>query len=172
MLRNFYRQTAAHYPKSWNHLRVGWIFDAAMEGLGQAEAGEFLEHLSRELAGDPHAPEERELAVALEAFLQLHRDQPYLPLALACAIDRFADWERINPNATRAARDEQADQLYRLYRLDRFPNLVRYHLYRHTYFARAEEQVAAAFDRLLAAASGDPGAPPPSWSGFRICRPP
>ncbi len=149
MLRNFYRQTAAHYPKSWNHLRVGWLFDAAIEGLGQVDGEAFLEDLHRELAHDPHTPEERELAAALQAFLQQHRDRPYLPLALMCAIDRFADWERINPNATRAAREEQADQVYRLYRLDRYSNLVRYHLYRHTYFARAGEQVAAAFNRLL-----------------------
>jgi long-chain acyl-CoA synthetase len=152
MLRNFYRQTAAHYPKSWNHLRTRWIVDAVLEGMGQHDGEQFFRDLKLELAGTSLNPDERELAAVLEAFLQGKRQ--YLPLAAMCAIDRFADWQRINPNATRAAREEQTEQVFRMYRLDRYPNLVRYHLYRHTYFGQSDEKVVTAFNHLLAETSG------------------
>jgi GNAT superfamily N-acetyltransferase len=64
----------------------------------------------------------------------------------------------MNPAATQQAREEMVIQMAHLYRLDRFADAVRFHLYRHTYFAPSENEVGAAFERLIARRSADPHA--------------
>jgi hypothetical protein len=49
--------------------------------------------------------------------------------------------------------------VHRLYRLDRYPEVARYFLYRHTYFAVAGETAQAAFDKLIAKMSERPDTP-------------
>jgi long-subunit acyl-CoA synthetase (AMP-forming) len=151
LVRNFYRQTAAHYPQSWNNLRLGWIFDASLEALGPSAGGLFLEQLRADLSVAEKSAAEKELAAALESQLSRSREKPYRPLALLCAIDRYRDWARVNPGATPAAREGQVEQMCELYRLDRHPKLVRYELFRHTYFADFPAATAETFDAFLAA---------------------
>jgi long-chain acyl-CoA synthetase len=152
--RNFYGLTAAHYPQLREHLKLAWIFEAAEEGLGEM-AGRFMDALEQDLAtaighGDAAAENEELLAA-----LQRHRRAPAherVPLPAACAIDRFVEWERINPAAAPQAREDAVLQMYDLYRLDRYPAGVRYHLYASTFFRRAPADVREAFARLAARA--------------------
>jgi GNAT superfamily N-acetyltransferase len=72
-----------------------------------------------------------------------------LPLALSLAADRYADWARINPAATAPAREDQIEQLFELYRLNRYPAIVRYELFRRTYFAEAAAAIRDAFESFL-----------------------
>jgi len=158
-IRNFYRQTAAHYPKAAQQLEIAWIFDACIETLGTVEGPAFLAALDDELSRAGESTERDELREALEKYRQGLKEGPYLPLPLLCALDRFAEWERVNPDATAQAREEQVQQLYRLYRIDRFQEMFRYYLYGHTYFAHSGAEVCAAFERLIARLFRQPGVP-------------
>jgi len=156
MVRTFYRLAEAHYPQTREALDAGWIFDACIEALGAARAAAFIDELQAELsAGDVG---QEDLARALLERCEALTTRPWLPLPVLCAIERFRDWARMNPDATQQAREEMAIQMAHLYRLDRFPDGVRFHLYRHTYFAPAGEEVGAAFERLIARQSSDPRA--------------
>jgi long-subunit acyl-CoA synthetase (AMP-forming)/predicted GNAT family acetyltransferase len=147
-VRNFYRQTAAHYPRVASMLKISWIFDACLESLGPEEGSGFLAQLEAELSNPAPSADQIELAAELSVYRNSLRERPYLPLPVLCAIDRYAEWGQINRNATTEAREEEVEQLFWLYRLDRFPPILRYHLYHRTYFARANPAVDAAFDRL------------------------
>ncbi len=150
LLRNFYQQTAAHYPWCQPQLEARWIFDAVIEALGVAEGRLFLADLRRDLAREPIPGDCYAFAEALDQHLQGLQERYHVPLAVRCAIDRYLAWAEANPGATPSACDELLSELLRLYRLDRYPEIARYHLYRHTYFAAAEPDVRAAADRLLA----------------------
>jgi long-chain acyl-CoA synthetase len=148
LLRNFFHQTVAHYPRTAQQLRTEWIFDACLEAMGPEDGSSFLTQLlvdcgrSEEKVGE-------ELLSPLQEYLHDLRSGPYLPLPLLCALSRFSDWERTNPEAMPEAREEEVDQLFWLYRLDRFHEMFRFHLYAHTCFAGAGNEVRVAFDRLL-----------------------
>jgi long-chain acyl-CoA synthetase len=156
MVRTFYRLTAAHYPKLRDALRLEWLFDACLEGLDGNAAHRFLRHLEHDLRQDDD-PGSAEL---LQALLRYHEDldaHEHLPLPVLCAIDRYRQWARLDPDATAEAREESVQHMVELYRLERFPDAFRYHLYRHTYFADADldphadadADLDAAFARLI-----------------------
>lgn len=155
MWRRFYRQTAGHYPAFRGLLDPDWLLEAAVEGLGVPEAVAFLKEALAdnqvETLGPPDA------GARLAAFLQRLEQAHHPPLALRCAIERYAGWLRSNPKATPAARRQLVDQLLHLYGLERHGELARYHLWRQTYFAAAGEAVRAAFERLLARLFDRPG---------------
>jgi hypothetical protein len=70
-------------------------------------------------------------------------------LAVRCAVERYQAWESENAEATTKARQQQIENLARLYDLERFGTPARYILYRRTYFAGSAPDVVEAFDRLL-----------------------
>lgn len=160
-IRNFYRQTAAHYPKVARQIELRWIFDACMEALGAERGSRFLMELEAALPDAPGATDFGRLAAALSEYRDRLRDRPYQPLPLLCAVDRFSGWKKENAGASADARAEEVEQLYWLYRLDRYPEMHRYRLYARTYFAEAGAPVHAAFDRLLARLFRQPRAPAP-----------
>lgn len=149
MVRSFYRLASAHYPQTRPALRLSWIFDACIEALGPSTGRLFLEALDEALEQDEQDAD----CVALRAALRDHRAaldrHEYVPLAVVCAVDRFHEWARRNPAASRAAREDATIQMVQLYRLERFATAHRYRVYRDTYFADADEGVAEAFDRLV-----------------------
>ncbi len=159
-VRNFYRQTTAYYPRVLPLLEINWIFDACMEALGPEEGTRFLARLESELSGGEAGAERAEVAAALAEYRKRLLEEPYQPLPLLCAVDRYAEWEQMNPHATATAREEEVEQLYWLYRLDRFHSMSRYQLYRRTFFANAGAPVDAAFDRLLQRMFRKPGISP------------
>jgi long-subunit acyl-CoA synthetase (AMP-forming) len=149
MHRNFFRRTVGHYPAAREVLESGWIFEACVEALGAEEARVFLSALRDELEGSESAELERELWPALEEFLTTLGQEHYVPLAVRCAVERYQAWEKETPGATAEARQQQIENLSRLYDMERFGPPARYILYRRTYFAGAAPAAAEAFDRLL-----------------------
>jgi long-chain acyl-CoA synthetase len=149
MVENFFEKVAAHYPWCRDRLDVRWIFDACLEGLGEQEGREFLEELRSRLASHPITLRDgAPLATLLTSYLV--EPGGYLPLHLHNAIDHYEEWSLINADAIAAAREQAVEELYRLYQLYRFPEYVRFYLYRHTFFGGLPKPAADAFDRLLA----------------------
>jgi long-chain acyl-CoA synthetase len=148
ILENFYQKVVAHYPWCRDQIRVAWIFDACMEALGDKEGRRFLELLQRRLETLPSLVFE---GVPLSEELKKYTAgaHTYLPLAFYNAVDRYGEWRALNARATAQAQEQTIDALYWLYRLDEFPEIVRYSLYRQTFFANARQETAGAFDRLL-----------------------
>jgi len=149
MLRNFFRQIEHHYPRCRQGLDIGWIFDACVEGLGQEEGRRFLEDLRSRIGIEELPGDAKRLARSLDDFLDRVRREYHLPVPLRCAIDRYGEWERADPEATWSAKHQIVRELFRLYRLSRFGALARYTLYRRTVFASAPPDVIEPFDRLL-----------------------
>jgi long-subunit acyl-CoA synthetase (AMP-forming) len=149
MHRNFFRRTAGHYPQTREVLDPGWIFEACVEALGVEEARAFLGALHEEIDSPAATELEAELRPALEEQLAALDAGHYIPLAVRCAVERYQAWDGANADATSEARQQQVEDLYRLYDVERFGVAGRYILYRRTYFARAEAAVLTAFDRLL-----------------------
>lgn len=148
MVRNFYRMVEAHYPRLRESLRLDWIFDACLEALGEAEGEKILGRLAGELAARP-SRELEPLGLELGRWQARRAAEPYVPLPVCCAIDRWLEWERLNPGSTKEAREETVLQMIRLYRLERFADAYRFHLYARTFFARSGAAVAEAFERLI-----------------------
>lgn len=157
MLRDFYCKTASIYPWCKPVLNVSWIFDGCIEGLGRKEATAFLEQLREELRETPLSCfDQSGLAFHLDRYLDQIAGRYYLPLALFNAIDQYREWFRMNPLTTPAAREQTCIELLELYKLTELPELVRYCLYRHTYFSDAPADLLDAFDRLLARMMAEP----------------
>ncbi|HWT82857.1 MAG TPA: GNAT family N-acetyltransferase, partial [Candidatus Methylomirabilis sp.] len=149
LVQNFYRSAVANYPKCTDILDPAWIFDACLEALEQRRAMQFMTELGEELSRQDVSFQGKGLSTILTEYLAERSKEPYLPLALLGAADRFLAWEAANPGATPSAREDAVSLASRLYRLDRFPESIRYELYRRTYFSRAGAGVQSAFDRLM-----------------------
>jgi len=149
LLRNFYRQTTAHYPRISHLLEISWIFDACIEALNFDDGSRFLADLESELANAQVSEVGEGLGSAVAKYRKHIQERAYMPLPLLCALDRYAAWGQANPRASPEACEEEVEQLYRLYRIDRFPPMFRYQLFRRTFFVRADAAVDAAFERLL-----------------------
>jgi long-chain acyl-CoA synthetase len=145
MVRSFYRLTGAHYPRMRESLRLEWIFDAAMDALGEETTLGFLDAIEADL----HPVGDEPLLAALRRHRQALAAREHVPLPVLNAVHRYRGWERMNPGATAEAREETVLDMIQLYRLERFVDAFRYHLYRETYFAAAPDDVQDAFHRLV-----------------------
>lgn len=150
MIEEFYCKTAAIFPWCRTQLDVSWIFDACIEALGKEEATVFLQTLKNDLEKHPvycygidNLPEE------LQRYLDINMNRYYLPLALHNAIDQYSDWYKMNPLTTSAAKEQTLVELMELYKLQGYPDLVRYYFYRYSYFCDAVKEINEAFDKLL-----------------------
>lgn len=150
MLENFFFRLEAHYPWVNKQLKVRWIFDACIEGLGYKKALEFLEALRIDLKNEElYTPDNKLLSQLLEEYLVQMQLHYYMPLAYYNAKNQYREWEKINPSATAIAKEQTIFELSGLYRIYRFAEIVRYKLYRKTYFENAKEEVQYAFDVLI-----------------------
>ncbi|RMH70553.1 MAG: GNAT family N-acetyltransferase [Gemmatimonadetes bacterium] len=160
MLQNFYFKTVAHYPWCKDDLHVDWIFDACQEALGREPAQEFFAQLQTELSGERLVwLDGTPLGQCLERYLKDNEDFYYLPLAVRKAIEWYKTWEKTNEAIHSTARKEVVLEVYRLYRIHRFPEINRYYLYRYTYFSPMNDKVHQAFDQLLQAMQREPQKP-------------
>jgi len=160
MLDNFYRKAAAGYPWVIKFLDVTWIFDACFEALGHEKAGAFLDRLSQDLADEAlPGPEVKDLRAALDSYLDYFRKNFMVPIPALNAINKYKDWEISRALAPPQAREEKILELIEGYGLGRYPEIVRYYFYRHTYFAGLGGRVCTAFDRLLDRMGEDAGKP-------------
>jgi len=148
--QNYYLQVTAHYPILKRFLKTRWIFHACIEAFGKEKGLEILNKLSEELDSiQKPNKNEKELTETLKQYFKTYKNREYLPLALFNAIDRYADWYNKNSAATPAAKHQTITELYDLYALKRYPEIVRYRFYRDTYFKDAENDVINVFDSLL-----------------------
>ena len=160
MVRNFFQETLALYPHARTTLRRSWIADACVEALGLDGARAFLDDLLPALRSDRSPLADDLLADELAVERRRLDETFHPPLALLSAIARFEAWEKLEPGAPLAVREVMARGLERVYRLDRFPEIVRYHLHRRTTFSGAPEAALRAFDLLLDAMFRRPAAWP------------
>jgi len=150
MIRDFYQKTTAFYPWSRRQLDIRWIFHASIEALGKEKAREFLDQLAGELVGrDIHCMDGSGFRQHLEEYLNTEFTSYYLPLSLSCAVDAYHEWARRNPLTTPMAREHTIRELMEIYRLFPYPDVVRFSLYRQTYFAEKSQEVTKAFDHLI-----------------------
>ncbi|MEN8005775.1 MAG: GNAT family N-acetyltransferase [Candidatus Krumholzibacteriota bacterium] len=147
--RNMYQHTISHYPWSQEYLEREWIFEAFVEALGAADALVWLKELQEEITGLEVDEMGLGFVEALAGFIRSLEDSYHPPLNLLGAIKRFEDWETVNTQANLKARLEIIEELTRLYRLDRFPEIARFTLFRNTYFKDADLALQDIFDRLL-----------------------
>jgi long-chain acyl-CoA synthetase len=157
MVRNFFEETFALYPRSRGVIRRSWIVDACVEALGLEGARVFLDELLGTLYPDTPGGLAHTLADELGAEREKLEVAFHPPLALLSAIARFTAWEALEPDAPLSAREAMARGLERVYRLERLPEIVRYHLHRQTTFARSNPLARQAFDALLLAMLHRPG---------------
>jgi hypothetical protein len=157
MVRNFFEETFALYPRSRTMLKRSWIADACVESLGLAGARVFLDDLLGVLGRDAPGSLAHKLADELGAERERLEVVFHPPLPLLSAIERFEAWEILEPDAPLSAREAMARGLERVYRLDRFPDIARYHLHRQTTFAHVGLLARQAFDTLLLAMLHRPG---------------
>jgi predicted GNAT family acetyltransferase len=75
------------------------------------------------------------------------------------AVDRYDDWEAINPNASPEAREKMIWELHRLYRLQNYPQFIRLQLYSMTYFKQTDNNFQNAFSKLLKKIKNEPDLP-------------
>jgi long-subunit acyl-CoA synthetase (AMP-forming)/N-acetylglutamate synthase-like GNAT family acetyltransferase len=150
MLQNFYHKIIAHYPWCKDQLNINWIFDACIEALGIEKADKFFTQLMTDLSVNPITYiDGRKISDILTNYHKENENRYYMPLPLLNAIERYNKWEKVNPSATSSAREQTVIELYNLYRLDRYPEITRYFLYRYTYFLKLEEKILSVFDKLL-----------------------
>ncbi|MFN2370015.1 MAG: AMP-binding protein [Candidatus Krumholzibacteriia bacterium] len=147
--RNMYQHTISHYPWTREYLERDWIFEAVVEALGVDDALAWLKELQAEVRGPGAADLGLGFNETLDTFVAALESRYFEPLALQAAVHRYGEWERVNAQATARARLEILDELGRLFRLDREPPLVRFTLYRRTYFRDADLHLLDIFDRLL-----------------------
>jgi hypothetical protein len=158
MLENFYLKIATHYPWCRNQIDVSWIFDACIEAMGIQEGRTFLGSLEQRLKNYRSLTfKDTPLAEALQKYGT--GIKTYLPLAFYNAVERFREFKAMNIQATAQAREQTVNDLYWLFRLNEYPEHVRYRLYKQTYFANARKEVARAFDGLLERMEGDADTP-------------
>jgi hypothetical protein len=135
------------------------LFSAALEVLGEREGMELLENEAR--STEKGAPETTdEAARDLEAigpaalkFVSSVRRRGFLPTRIRMAARRWRRWEQLNPRATleaQAATLAQFEEAYGLADLDTERPGSTLQLFRHTVFRGAGEEVALAFDDLIA----------------------
>lgn len=154
--QNYYRQVTAHYPILKRFLKTRWIFHACIEALGNEKGPEILNILLTELNLVQHPNDnEKELKSTLNNYFIRYKTREYLPLALFNAIDRYIDWSNKNSTATSAAKHQTISELYDLYALKKYPEIIRYHFYRETYFKDADENIIKVFDALLNKMTGN-----------------
>ena len=150
MIENFYFRLEAHYPWVTKQLSVRWILDACIESLGYNKALDFFEDLKEDLKKEPLlTPDNFPLSRILDDYLEEMQSKYYMPLAYYNSKNQYIEWEKINPAATAIAKEQTIFELSSLYRIYRFAEIVRYRLYRKTYFANANKDIKKAFDILL-----------------------
>jgi hypothetical protein len=160
ILENFYLQPLADYPWCREHLDPEWIFDACYDALGRELASTFLADLQKDLSAEPlESPEGADLSRRLAEYRDRFDKSYLIPLPALNAVRSFQEWDAANPTAHSRDRERKVLDLYRKFDLGRYPEIVRYHLYRHTYFAGRSEKAEALFNRLLARMSENPSGP-------------
>ncbi len=146
---NFYHQIFAHYPWTLEYLKIEWIFDACLEGLGMEDGIQFMKQLNDEIDQNTHLLLNPLLSSALEKFMERTKNTPFVNSYVISAINNYKDWIRENPDSTKNAKYDFAQNVLSIYRMEKFPEIMRYVFYSQTYFADLNEEVTKLFSRLI-----------------------
>ncbi len=147
--RNIYQHTISHYPWVKDYLERDWILESFVEALGVDEARKWLAELQVEMNANDVDEMGMGFAETLTKFVDELQDQYFMPLALRAAIHRYREWRTGHAEGSLRARLDIIEELSRLYKLDRLPEIARFTLFRNTYFDDADPALLAVFDRLL-----------------------
>ncbi|MGZ5439782.1 MAG: GNAT family N-acetyltransferase, partial [Candidatus Aminicenantales bacterium] len=151
MIDGFYRRTAANYPWAKDHLDLDWVFDAAYDAMGRDKASAFFADLQAALdRTKAPAVSGEKLGERLRRYRTEFDSKYAIPLPAELAVEAYQEWRQADPLAAPRDRERKVLDVHRRYALDRYPEIVRYYLYRHTYFAGRSGRIEALFDRLLA----------------------
>ncbi len=150
MIKNFYQKTLALYPWGGSHLKFDWIYKAMLESLGKEETFALLEEWRQFLrkTKDPYL-KTLPLEKSIDAFRKKQKHKHYYPLKIHSAISNYEKWLKVNPDATKEAREQTVYEIFDLFKIFKHPEIERFYFYRHTYFSHSDQKVIHAFTKLL-----------------------
>jgi long-chain acyl-CoA synthetase len=152
LLRDIYRHFIEAVEEDHSELRglAGWdiLFSAVLEIVGEHEGAARLRTiLERPGSNDAGMVE------ALGGFLDSVSRRGFLPRRLFFAAKRYRKWEKLNPEATQAARAATLQEIFETYGLvelrSAYPE-VRARFFRETVFRNASATLAEVLDTLIA----------------------
>jgi len=149
MYKNFYLRTIAHYPGLNSKLKTRWIFDAMCEAIPQDNAVAFILELKDSLKINYPEMLDSNFIEELNLYLKDIEKSSYLPLKVHSAIQRYRKWEKLNIEATAKAKEQTLLEIFGIYLLGKYDEMIRYYFYRHTYFQKAEDAIKDKFDLLI-----------------------
>lgn len=150
MLQNFYNKTKAHYPIAKKYIKTRWIFHSCVEAIGKEEALVLFNQLKNKLEKKPNRSQiEEEIFQTVKLYITDFKGRTYLPLPLFNAIDRYADWSSKNPKAKTTAKEQTISELFDLYGLSKYTEIVRYKFFKETFFKNSNQEILSSFDILL-----------------------
>jgi long-chain acyl-CoA synthetase len=148
IVHNFFERIEAHYPWITPLIDRCWVFDAAIEGLGMQPGLELVRRILEDASAKP-LENWASCAEDAERYLIARQSEPFVPLALSNAKEKYLRWLREHSLASVKAREDIVAQLFNAYRIDRFGEWARLWLYRHTFFASLPAKTRSLFDALL-----------------------
>jgi long-subunit acyl-CoA synthetase (AMP-forming) len=149
IIKEFYEKTEAHYPWVKGQILKSWIFDACFESFDPKTVYDFFRKLAEDLEKNSVIyGEDGSLGDDLKKYMK-NMHLFYFPQSLHNAIDRYYDWEKKNASASCDAKEQTIFELYELYKLQDLPQVVRYYLFRNTYFAKSGAKLLNVFDQLI-----------------------
>jgi long-chain acyl-CoA synthetase len=150
MIKNFYQKTVALYPWGSTHLKLNWIYKAMIESLGKEEAFTLLEEWKELLKKtQDHYLKSLKMEKSIDDFIREQKNKHYFPLKIHSAISDYDQWLKLNPDATKEAREQTLYEISDLFKLYKHSEIDRFYFFRHTYFSQAPKRVTEAFDKLL-----------------------
>lgn len=150
MIKNFYQKTIALYPWGSAHLKFEWIYKAMIESLGKEETFRLLEEWRTFLkkTKDRYI-KSLNLENDMDNFIKEQKDKHYFPLKIHSAISNYMQWLKLNPDASREAKEQTLYEISDLFKVFNHCEIDRFYFYRHTYFSNASKRVIEAFDNLM-----------------------
>ncbi|MHB1686926.1 MAG: GNAT family N-acetyltransferase [Ignavibacteriaceae bacterium] len=149
LFNNFYLQTISNYPQSMGYIKTEWIFDACLEGLGMNEGIAFLNQVKKDFQNRSFNFLTSDLASTLSSYLEKLKAQPFVNSFVSSAIHDYRNWSNEDPLLTKKAKAEFANNMFTVYRLERYPEIMRYTFYKETYFSSSPKNILSLFDKLI-----------------------
>ena len=149
LYNNFYLQTYAHYPSSKDTIKISWLFDACLEALGRDEGLIKLNDIFQNFLRKKTNEIKKQVSNELDHYLKEINDLPYIDSYILSAIKNYSDWIDESPSPTKEAKENFVNNLYSLYRIDKYPEIYKYIFYNKTYFAASTREVWLLFTKLI-----------------------
>ena len=131
-------------------MKFNWIYKAMIESLGKEETFELLEEWRSFLKSTQDSYlKSLHLEATIDEFIQEQKDSHYYPLKIHSAISDYDQWLKVNPDATKEAREQTLNEIFDLFKIFRHNEMDRFYFYRHTYFNHTSQAVRDAFSKLL-----------------------